>query len=219
MSKRTGKGVPFVKLSGVVNPRDAEFAVSLGVSHIGCVFYENSPRNVDIAKAKDIFKAAEDVAKANNTKVTTVLEFRGHSKASILEISKKTGCRTLQIAGFTEADVLALQKDKFNASRVFELTASTQLLPLQKPEPSAKAPSLFTLATTGTELTFPWEVLGELAPANTFIGGGVRPENVRALLTHSPWGINLCAGVERHPGELDHARLEMLFEPLNEQTD
>ena len=210
MSKQAKSALPQVKLSGVMNPDDAAFAAQIGITHIGCVFYENSARNIiDPAQAKQLFAAA-------GKGVTSVLEFRGVNAKRILEICKQTGCRNVQVAGINEAEALALQKEKLNVSRVYELNASTQLLPLQKPEASAKAPSLLTLATTGTELTFPWGVLGELAPTFTFIGGGVRPENVRALLTHTPWGINLCGGVERRPGELDHARLEMLFEPLNE---
>lgn len=194
-----------VKLSGVRSTDDARFAIQCGVTHIGCILVPGSPRQATLEEAKAIHDEASGSARV-------VLEFKSATRAQILEACKKTGCRHVQLGGASEADILALAKDKVHASRVYELSVTTVMLPTQKPEATAKAPSLFILSQSGTELTFPWELLGENAPAFTFIGGGVRPENVLALLTHEPWGINLCAGVESRPGFLDRARLEMLFE-------
>jgi|GEM_PF-5744955 phosphoribosylanthranilate isomerase len=194
-----------VKLSGVRTPDDARFAVQCGVTHIGCILAPSSPRQASLDEVKAIHDAIGSDARI-------VLEFKTSNRTQILDAAKKTGCRHVQLAGAAEADVLTLAKDKIHVSRVYELSLTTVMLPTQKPEPSAKTPSLFILGQAGTDLTFPWELLGELAPAYTFIGGGVRPENVLALLTHEPWGLNLCAGVESRPGSFDRARLEMLFE-------
>ncbi|MEM6454080.1 MAG: hypothetical protein AAF772_03205, partial [Acidobacteriota bacterium] len=53
---------------------------------------------------------------------------------------------------------------------------------------------------------------GRVLGRPTFVAGGIRPENVAALIhTVRPWGIDLASGVESSPGHHDPERLARLF--------
>ncbi len=90
-------------------------------------------------------------------------------------------------------------------------------LPRFEPPPTEAQPALLDVGGGGSGRCFDWTLLGERAPPATFIAGGIRPDNVRALLKYRPYGIDLASGVESAagvPGEKDEAKLRALFEEV-----
>jgi phosphoribosylanthranilate isomerase len=75
-------------------------------------------------------------------------------------------------------------------------------------------PALLDVGGGGSGRSFDWDLLGTEAPPFTFVAGGIRPENVEALLEHRPYGIDLASGVESEPGVKDEEKLRELFDRI-----
>ena len=198
-----------IKICGIRRPQDAEMVVSKGVTHVGCVMIADSPRRVSVAEAQEIFAAA-------GPQTSCVLVFRAESASTIAETAAAVGTKHIQVSSATEEELALLEKEGFTVYRVHEVPTGTNLLPPLVPAPSPDHPAILTVLGGTAGITFPWEILGTEAPSGTFIGGGVRQENVCALLTHNPYGMNICPGLERRPGVMDADRLDLLFETLSE---
>lgn len=192
-------------VSGVTRQEDAALAVRLGATWIGCTISAESPRGIDPAHAKEIFSTL-------GKKVRGVLEFRRAPVADIQAAAAAAGAKAVRCFGTPEADLQVLEKGGLTVFRIHDIPSGCNLLPNLAPEPSEKSPAIMQPSSAGNGLTFPWEILGEEAPHATFISGGVRPENVCALITHTPYGIDICSGIESAPGIKDHERMRLFFQ-------
>lgn len=200
-----------VKICGITRPEDAALVAELGATHLSCVMTPESPWYVPPSDLREIQHAA-------GKKVRIVLAFRSTPIETVMDVSKQTGIKHVQIASYKEADAQAMEKAGLTVYRTHEVPTGANMLPPLLPEPSDKAPAILQVSVTGTGLTFPWEILGAEAPKGTFIAGGVRPENICALLTHRPWGVALNTGIEREPGVKDPDRLALFFETLQAEA-
>jgi phosphoribosylanthranilate isomerase len=196
-----------IKICGMTRPEDAELATSLGARLIGCTTDPVNPRAVTPAIAKEIF-----VAGGKN--VTKVLCFRGGDRELIAESAKKAGTKHVQLDQYVESVAQELEDEGFTVYRMYRVPVGTNMLPLVHPEATEARPAVLRVADGKDDLTFPWDLLGNDAPLATFISGNVRPENVCALLTHRPYGIDVCRGVERTMGVKDQDRMIMFFDTL-----
>ena len=66
-----------VKICGFTEPNNARDAALAGVDAIGLVFYDKSPRNVDIHSAQKIIEGAQK--KSNNMKSNFLYKYCGSS--------------------------------------------------------------------------------------------------------------------------------------------
>jgi phosphoribosylanthranilate isomerase len=73
---------------------------------------------------------------------------------------------------------------------------------------------LLDVGDGGSGRSFRWEILGDEAPRGVFIAGGIRPDNVAALLSHHPYGIDLSSGIESSPGVKDPKSMTAFFEAV-----
>ena len=205
---------PFVKICGLTRPNDARLAVALGATHIGVVRSESSPRSLSATQARDIFAAAEG-------KAETVFVFREVPLGQVIEDANVSGARGVQLYDASDDDVRAVASAGFRVYRVYRMEPDSPRLPRFEVPPSEAQPALLDVGGGGSGRRFDWTLLGERAPRATFIAGGIRPDNVRALLKHRPYGIDLASGVEIDPGvpgwpgEKDETKLRALFEELS----
>ena len=206
MSKKLRYGT-YVKICGLTNPDDAALVTRYGPTHVGCLMVQDSPRGIEPSQAKEVFAAA-------GRGITPVLVFKSEKPEAVKAISKEVGTKHVQLHAYAEVDAEALESAGLIVYRVFDVPAGSNMLPPIIPQPTAKRPALLDVSGGTTGITFPWEILGSDAPLGTFISGGVRPENVSALLTHRPWGIAVSAGIEIKPGLKDKDRVQLLFETL-----
>lgn len=197
---------PFVKICGVTRADDAALAVSLGASHIGVVRVAASPRSVSAEKAREVFDAAGDVEK--------VLVYRHVSVTRAIRDARLSGATGIQLYDASPDDVHAVASEGFRLVRVYRMEEDATELPRFEPVPSEDRPALLDVGGGGSGRRFDWTLLGDHAPHATFIAGGIRPENVRALKAYRPYGIDLASGVESAPGVKDPSRLRALFEEV-----
>ncbi len=198
---------PFVKICGITRPEDAILAASLGATHIGAVRSPTSPRAVSVEKARAIFDAVSD-------RVETVFVFRGVPIEEVLEDAAASGAPSVQLYDAAEANVRAAEAAGLRVYRVFGMGDDSRALPVPDPPPSLAHPALLDVGGGGSGRRFDWALLGARAPEATFIAGGIRPGNVRELLSYQPYGIDLASGIESAPGVKDEAKLRALFEEV-----
>lgn len=197
---------PFVKVCGLRRLQDAALAVALGASHVGVVRAPSSPRCASIDEARAVFEGVGD-------EVERVLVFKGVPVESVAEDAAEAGASAVQLYDHDDASVAFLERSGVTVYRVFHIDESATRLP-DCPQPSPRRPNLLDVGGGGSGRSFDWRLLGAVAPDHTFIAGGIRPDNVRALLVHEPYGIDLASGVEASPGVKDETKMRRLFEEM-----
>lgn len=193
-----------VKICGIKRVRDARLAVKLGASMIGCVMVKDSKRRVTPAQAKALVRA---VGKT----VPVVLVFRNAAEAEVVDATKRTDAKTVQVLDAPEALYARLESRGLRVIRARQVPAGAKRLPRLSPAPRADRLYLLDSGTGGTGKTFNWKAIGKRAPKHVFIAGGVNPDNVGELMKLKPYGIDLASGVEASPGVKDPAKLRALF--------
>lgn len=195
---------PGVKICGIKRLRDAERALSLGATHIGVVRTESSPRAATAEEARAIFETLSG-------RVVTVLVCRDLPIDRVVRDAKASRCDWVQLYQAVDSDVERLEAEGFRVLRVHGVREDASELPPLSPPPTEERPALLDVGGGGSGRSFDWSLLGATPPAFTWIAGGIRPDNVEALLAHRPHGIDLASGVESAPGVKDPTKLEALF--------
>jgi len=198
---------PLVKICGLTRTEDAELATMLGATHVGCVMVPSSPRCVDVAKARGLFEAA-------GNRSHHVLVFKEETPDVIVSRARMAGTSHVQVYGLSEEEARELEAADMTVYRVHELARDAREIPTLFPEPREARPAMLDVQGGGSGRPFSWEILAPRAPHATFIAGGVRPENLCALLKLRPYGIDLSSGVESSPGIKDPERLQLFFDEL-----
>jgi phosphoribosylanthranilate isomerase len=198
---------PRIKICGLTRTEDARLAVELGATHVGCIMVPSSPRSVTTARARSVFEAA-------GGDVNHVLVFKNEKTAVVAERAREVGTSHVQLYGYSEEECLQLEKENLTVYRTHDLVPDADSIPTILPVPTEDRPALLDVGGGGSGRSFSWEILGDRAPHATFIAGGVRPENVRSLMMHHPYGVDLSSGVEAQPGIKDPDRLRLFFEIL-----
>ena len=199
-----------VKICGLTRAVDAALAVELGASHVGIVLAADSPRCATRAQAHAIVAAVRGHAEP-------VLVFRGESHEDVVAASDVLGVRRVQVHG---ADALAcarFEQAGLLPVPVIRVGEGSRALPRFDPQPSAERPALLDGGRGGEGLCFAWDLLAGKAPEGVFVAGGITPENVRTLLAHRPWGIDVSSGVECRMGIKDKERMVALFGAVRAQ--
>jgi indole-3-glycerol phosphate synthase/phosphoribosylanthranilate isomerase len=143
-----------------------------------------------------------------------VLVFKNEKPDIVAARAREVETSHVQLYGNSEQECLQLEKENLTVYRVRDLAPDAESVPLLFPVPTEDRPSLLDVRGGGSGRSFPWEIFGGQAPHATFIAGGVRPENIRSLMMHHPYGVDLSSGVESGPGIKDPRRLRSFFETL-----
>ena len=194
---------PLVKVCGLRRIEDAELCVQLGAKYLGLVMAKDSPRCASVQAARQIACLADGTARV-------VLVFRGNSVDEILRLCEQTSVRRVQIHGTNPQACMQLGFCGLTVHPVYQVDANASRLP-EMPPASEEQPAMLDAGCGGSGQRFAWDLLGDQAPPGTFVAGGVTPDNVRRLLTHQPFGIDISSGVETAPGIKDPEKLQRLF--------
>ncbi|MEV4418864.1 phosphoribosylanthranilate isomerase [Patulibacter sp. NPDC049589] len=197
-----------IKICGITNLEDAEFAVEAGAWAVGLILWRKSKRRCRIEEAQRIGAAVkrrvevagvfvnatiDEIALAVDQCQLTIVQLHGDEGPSYCaEVARRTGAKVIKAARVrTGADVTAL--------RPFH----TDFHLLDTHVPGVQG---------GTGETFDWKLArtrraptGEKQPP-LILSGGLRPDNVaEAVREVRPYAVDVASGTERAPGKKDQA--------------
>jgi len=198
-----------VKICGITSATDARLAESLGADYIGVIFAE-SPRRVDVARAREIKAAVsgalvvgvfrdqpvEEVIAAARASGVDLVQLHGdESPAYCDEVLTRTGKPVIKAFG---ADRMPDER------RLAEYTTTSYFL--FDLEPGSQK--------TSDDIERVWtDVLRTRRQGfRVFVAGALNPGNVREAIrrTHA-FAVDVCRGVERAPGVKDPDVLQQFF--------
>lgn len=194
-----------IKICGLVQPRDAELALELGATHVGCVVAPDSPRSVSFAARQAIRELARGRAHF-------VLVVRDLGLTAVRALARDCEPDRVQCHGLTEDEERDLAGD-LPLLRVRQVDPAAARLPAI--HPSVDAPFVLDGGRGGAGQRFPWSLLAAGTPEFTFIAGGITPDTLPELLAFRPWGIDVSSGIEQSAGQKDHGAMRALFAGLD----
>jgi phosphoribosylanthranilate isomerase len=204
----------WVKICGITNLEDALVAVDAGADAVGFVFYEKSPRKVDVQTVREIISKLPE-------RLEKVGVFVDQSVEQVKETAKQAGLTAAQLHGGRLAK--EVWSDSRPASECIGVSKMIPVIPAGSLDnggifisQEAHA-SVFALLIDapknglpgGTGEKFDWqnargmvESLGLMVPV--IVAGGLKPDNVgEALNLFRPFGVDVSSGVEAKPGKKD----------------
>lgn len=203
------------KICGITRLEDARVAINSGVDAIGLVFYPPSPRAVTPIQAQKIAQVIPPYvqivglfvnASLAEIKVTLqyvaidVLQFHGdESPSQCATMAQQLGRRWYKaIQVRPELDVHT------EIQRYAQAGASAVLLDAWHPNIKG-----------GTGHTFDWSVFPK---SNTplILAGGLTPDNVKqAIITTTPFAVDVSGGVESAKGIKDHQLIKAFMQGVH----
>ena len=191
-----------VKICGVTNVADGMVAAEAGADLIGLMFYEQSPRQVTLARAAEISRALPRF-------LIRVGVFVNPSPDLVMRAISECQLTMLQFHGDETSDFcthFGLMSVK--AIRVRD-ESSLQLLENYRTDAillDAHSPK--GLGGTGEQFNWDLAVKAQAFGRPIFLAGGLTPENVAAAVqTVHPFGVDVSSGVESAPGIKDPAKV------------
>lgn len=195
-----------VKLCGLTTLEHVQVAATAGATYIGFVFFEKSPRHLELAQAAELAKTAPPglckvalTVNADNAALDAIvsdvpldmLQLQGtESPERVTEIKSRYGLPVMKAVGVAEQTDLA-------ALDVYGRVAD-QLLVDAKPPETAELPG-------GNGLRFDWRLIaGRRWPVPWMLAGGLTPDNVaEAIRLTGARQVDVSSGIERTRGVKD----------------
>ena len=202
-----------VKICGITSFADAQMVIDQGVSAIGFIFYEKSPRVISIEKAKNISSNISD-------SVHKVGVFVNNSSGFIEEVLSEVPLSSIQLHGDETPkfcryfDVPVIKALRISNKKNFQNLGEYQVKGLLF-DSSSKG------VYGGSGKTFNWSLLKHFSNEIPFIlSGGLNPENVKSAVNQIfPSAIDVNSGVESSPGVKDLLRIKKLVKELSSTKD
>jgi len=196
----------FIKICGITNIEDAQFAVDGGATALGFIFYPKSPRYIDPREVKKIISTLSD-------NVAKVGVFVDSSIENVNTIAAEIGLTHVQLHGNEDADYSRAMETK--VIRAFRIGQREDL------DKMKSYPAQFFLLDTfvpgkygGTGQSFDWKLAVEAKKFGTpiILSGGLTPKNVSdAVCIVEPAGVDVSSGVELEPGRKDKEKVKIFL--------
>ena len=192
-----------VKICGITSVDDALIAMKAGADAIGLVFYEPSPRCVNIEQA-------EAIARAVGPFVTVVALFVNASSDVIENILKRVPIHVIQFHGDEPAEFCEqFSRPYLKALRMHEDLDVDETMGLFNSASGILLDAYTPGVPGGTGETFDWQRVPKDSGRPIVLAGGLNPENIRRAVTEtSIYGVDVSGGVERAPGIKDAQKIE-----------
>lgn len=192
-----------IKICGITSIADGLAAEAAGADAIGMVFYEPSPRYVNVESAREI-------AQALGPLVTLVGLFVDAEAAFVESVLEQVPLHVLQFHGNEAATYCAgFNRPYMKALRMRpELDVAAEIARY----PSAAAILLDAYrpgVPGGTGDTFDWQRVPRNPSKPLILAGGLTPDNVeQALVATQVYGVDVSGGVELAPGKKDAFKVQ-----------
>lgn len=192
-----------IKICGLTTVADAKLAVNSGADAIGLVFYEPSPRYVDVDTAKDIARAVGPfvtvVGLFVDADVDQVNRITQHVGLNLLQFHGKETAEYCESFGLPYMKALRMREGLDVASAVSEYVHASAILldAYKKGVPG------------GTGESFDWARVPQDLALPIILAGGLRPENVQMAIEQvRPYAVDVSGGLEALPGAKDPQKIK-----------
>lgn len=192
-----------VKICGITNPADAIAVANAGADALGLVFYDASPRAVDIEQAREIAVTAGTFMTVTGLFVNANAEF-------VNAVLAKVPLQLLQFHGDESADYC----ESFHRPYLKAIRMKPELDVMAAMAKYASASGILLDAYRpgipgGTGETFDWDRVPQGVGSRLVLAGGLTSENVAAAIQKTGvYGVDVSGGVELAPGKKDHNQVK-----------
>ena len=205
------------KICGITNIEDALFSIQQGFDVLGFIFAPSS-RKTDIETVKQITAYLPETIKKAGV-------FLNHSPIEIQNITEYCSLDIIQLHGEEKWDSYKQFSKKFQLMKTVKLKDSIEdkqdlidRIKLSKKErdfPYFLLEPYIEGAYGGTGKSFQWNILKTIPLENIIVSGGLNCDNINQLLNeHSPYGIDVCSGLEKKPGIKDPVKIQIFMEKV-----
>lgn len=185
-----------IKICGITRVEDALAVVGSGADAIGLVFYEHSPRHVDIGQAARLAAVLPPF-------VTTVGLFVDADATYVREVLAGVPLDLLQFHGDESPEYCAQFGRPF--LKAIRVKPGTDLLQCASDFRGAKGLLLDAHVEGipgGTGATFDWKLIPKDLPLPVILSGGLDAGNVAgAIMQVRPYAVDVSSGVEAVEGD------------------
>ena len=191
-----------VKICGITSPEDASAAIAAGADAVGVVFAD-SPRQVDLARAREVLAVVPDgVVKCGVFVDAGPATVEAAVAACGLDEVQYHGDESPEACAAAPAPVVKAFRvgGGYDPGAIDAYEGSIAAVLLDAYDPHERG---------GTGRSFAWEASGELPPwAPVIVAGGLTAANVGDAIEHfRPFGVDVSSGVEEWPGNKDRNRM------------
>jgi len=213
----------WIKICGITNLEDAQTAINAGADALGFVFYDKSPRRVEV-------DAAQNIVRELPNQIEKVGVFVDADADTIQETASHVGLTAIQLHGQDSID------DVWQDSRPLQERLGVSRLILAVPGDRLKQggvlitdrarEEVFALLLDaqsdgnfgGTGVTFDWlgtrgmvQIISLKIPV--IVAGGLTASNVAdAIRILKPFGVDVSSGVEASPGKKDPEKVRTFIQ-------
>ena len=206
-----------VKICGITNTADMDASIKYGTYYAGLMFFEKSPRFVNLNLAKKLSLHAGNKIKkvavtvnltnqildeiVNNVPLDFIQLHGKETPERVYEIKKRYKLPVIKAIGISELDDL-------DSISLFKGVADQLLI-------DAKSPSSSVLPG-GNGLNFDWELLKNFEfRCPWLLAGGLNSENAAEAITLTgARQLDLSSGVEKIPGLKDHRKISLFMSAI-----
>jgi phosphoribosylanthranilate isomerase len=217
----------WVKICGMTNLDDALVAVEAGADAVGFVFYENSPRCVNVERAREI------VGQLPAT-VEKVGVFVDADSKTILEVVLRAGLTAVQLHGKRSSESVLNDPrstmESVGAQKLIAMIPGDSLrdggffigMAMREKAFAVLLDSISNGIEGGTGKPFDWEKTRGMVQAiglkvPVIVAGGLTSANVGvAMKTLRPFGVDVVSGVEERPGKKDPDKVRAFVRAVRE---
>lgn len=196
-----------IKICGITRVEDALVAAASGADAIGLIFFDKSPRHVDLQRAADICRALPPF-------VSSVALFVDAPAGEVSHVLAHVPVDLLQFHGDETAAYCAQFKKPY--VKAVRVRPELDLLQYAATFPSAKALLLDGYVkgqAGGMGKTFDWDLIPRNLTFRVVLSGGLTPANVAiAVRKIRPWAVDVSSGVESSPGIKDATKINEFIE-------
>lgn len=192
------------KVCGLTQAQDAAIAYHAGAVYGGLIFVDNSPRYVDITRARSVISGAP---------LKYVGVFRDAKIDTVQQTAERLSLAAVQLHGQEDQHYI----DQLRAA----LPADCQIWKALSvgdtvPERNLQHVERYVLdhGTGGTGQRFDWSLLAGQTLDNVLLAGGLGPDNCHAAAQLGCAGLDINSGVESAPGIKDPQLIAAVFQTL-----
>ncbi len=199
-----------IKICGFTQAQNARDAAMLGIDAIGLVFYEKSPRHVDINQALDIVHALPPF-------INRVGLFVNADSHFIDEVLCEVPLDTLQFHGDETPEQCAQYAMPFvKALRVKEQTNIIQLAQDYQQASGLLLDAYHPSSYGGTGDQFDWSLANVEIDLPIILAGGLTPDTAHQAVSQvNPYALDVSSGVESAKGIKDIEKIKQFITQSN----